>query len=263
MNTDQKAHLLQHLASGKRYDGRSLLEWRPIKIEVDVSKSAEGSARVIVGRTDIMAGVKLGCEKPYPDTPEQGNLMINAELYPLSSPNFEPGPPNEQSIEMARVIDRGIREAKCINVKDLCQKAGEKVWSVSVDVVTINDDGDLMDAGAIAAMAALRTARFPALKDGVVDYGERTTTPLPLKNNPIAITVYMIDKYFVIDPLPEEEEAMDARLTITVTEDGLIRAMQKGGATPLTAEQIDSMVGIAADKAPELRKILISATGGK
>ncbi len=256
MNNEQKKHLITYLANGTRYDGRGLLEWRPIHVETGVSQSAEGSARVRVGKTDIMAGVKLALEKPYGDTPDQGNLMVNAELYPLSSPKFETGPPGEQAIELARVIDRGIREAKTIDVKKLCLKSGEKVWSVSVDIVTLNDDGDLMDAGALAALAALQAARFPGVKEGIVDYGERTSTPIPIDMHPVTVTVYLIDKYFVVDPLPEEEEAADARLTIAVDEHGMVRALQKGGAEKLTIDQIDKMVGIAVKKAPELRKLI-------
>lgn len=256
MNTEQKQHLIGYLAKGTRYDGRGLLEWRPIHVETDISKSAEGSARVRVGQTELIAGVKLALEKPYSDRPEEGNLMVNAELYPLSSPKFEPGPPGEQAIELARVIDRGIREAKTIDVKKLCLKAGEQVWSVSVDIVTINDDGDLMDAGALAAMSALQTACFPGIKDGVVDYGERTSKPLPLDMHPVTVTVYLIEKYFIVDPLPEEEEAADARLTVAVDEHGMVRALQKGGAMRLTIDQIDQMVEIAVKKAPELRKLI-------
>ncbi len=256
MNNEQKQHLIAYLAKGTRYDGRGLLDWRPISIESDVSKSAEGSACVRVGKTEIMAGVKLAVEKPYPDRPNEGNLMVNAELYPLSSPKFETGPPGEQAIELARVIDRGIREAKTIDLKKLCIKSGEKVWSVSIDIVTINDDGDLMDAGALAAMTALQTARFPGIKNDVVDYGERTNTPIPIDKHPVTVTVYLIDKYFVVDPLPEEEEAADARLTVAVDENSMVRALQKGGDMKLTVDQIDHMVQIAVKKAPELRKLI-------
>ncbi len=256
MNKEQKDHLLQYLSKGIRYDGRKLLESRPVTIEVGISQSAEGSARVKIGTTDVMAGVKIAAEKPYGDTPDQGNLMVNAELYPLSSPKFETGPPGEQAIEVARVTDRGIRESKAIDVKKLCITPRELVWGVAIDVVTVNDGGDIMDAAALAAMAAVRHARFPALKDGKVDYGARTTMQLPISSLPVSVTVYKIGPHFLIDPLPEEEDAADARLTITTTEDGLVRAMQKGGATPLTIDEIDTMVKISLERAPELRKLL-------
>ena len=102
----------------KRLDGRQLTEYRqPIAISTGISWTAEGSSKVQIGDTVVMAGVKMAIEKPYNDTPDEGGIMVNAELLPLSSPEYEPGPPGKKAIELARVIDRGIREAKALDMK--------------------------------------------------------------------------------------------------------------------------------------------------
>ena len=254
-----KTSLLKALAKGIRLDGRGLLEYRPMTIEINVSKSAEGSARVKFGKTDVIVGVKLGVEKPYPDTPDQGNLMVNAELLAMSNPEFEAGPPSAQAIELARVIDRGIREAKAINQKDLVIKPAEKVWSVMVDVCSMNDDGGLLDASALGALAALKNARFPKYENDQIDYLAKTDKAVPMKREPIAVTVFKIGPHFLVDPLPDEEKGLDARLTVTVTEKGTLCAMQKGGHEPLSLNDIDEMVRIALEKAPELRAAVDAA----
>lgn len=253
---ERKKHLLKALQKGIRYDGRKLLEFRPVAVECDITKSAEGSSRVKIGQTEVIVGVKLGLEAPYPDTPEQGNLMVNAELLPLSNPAFEVGPPGNQAIELARVVDRGIREAKALDTKKLCIKKAELVWSVIIDVCTVNDHGNLLDASALGAIAALKNARFPGRDEKTVKYDKRTDEKLPLIREPLAITVHKIGEFFLVDPLPEEEEASDAKLTVTVTQEGTLCALQKGGVEPLTVEEIDKMVEIAMKKAPELREKL-------
>ena len=53
-----------------------------MSIAYGVSHCAEGSARVRIGETEVIAGVKLSLEKPYPDTPAQGNLMIELDGQP-------------------------------------------------------------------------------------------------------------------------------------------------------------------------------------
>lgn len=254
-----KNQILKYIAKGLRYDGRALDEYRAVSIEHGVSHAAEGSARVRIGETEVIAGVKLSLEKPYPDTPAQGNLMINAELTPLSSPLFETGPPGEQGIELARVIDRGIRESKAIDLTKLCVKEGEKVWSVMVDVVTVNDAGNLFDAGALAAIAALKNAVFPEVKDdGTVEYSKKTDQHVPLMQTPIAVTVIKIGDQLLIDPSPAEEAALDARLTVAFNDANMLCAMQKGGETPLTADEIGAMIDLAQKHAKELRKKLSS-----
>lgn len=255
--SEQKQHLLKYLAKGLRYDGRKPLDFRNVTIEYDVSKSAEGSACVRIGKTEVIAGVKMAIEKPYPDTADKGNLMVNAELRPMASPDFESGPPTDQGIELARVVDRGVRESECIDVHDLCIKEGEAVWSVAIDIVAVNDDGNLFDAAGLAAMAALRDAKMPGKdENGKADYENRTNEKLPLKHVPIPITVFKIGNTFIVDPTTEEEQNFDARLTVACKEDNHLCALQKGGAGDLTIEDIDHMVGIAQEKSEWLRKKL-------
>ena len=128
----KRRRMEQLISEGKRADGRDLMEYRPITIEKGFIERAEGSARVRLGRTEVAVGVKIEVESPFPDTPEEGILMVNAELVPLASPTFEPGPPDENAIELARVVDRGIRESKAIDLKKLCIVPGEKVFTVFV-----------------------------------------------------------------------------------------------------------------------------------
>ena len=108
MMIDQEArkHLRESLAKGIRYDGRKKDEFRDIEIKTGFLSTAEGSAQVKCGETIVLAGVKMSVEKPYPDTQEEGILMVSAELLPLSNPKYESGPPDAVAIEVARVIDR-------------------------------------------------------------------------------------------------------------------------------------------------------------
>ncbi len=245
------------LEKDNRLDGRKLEQYRDgISIEYGVSKTADGSALVTIGETKVMAGVKMELGTPYPDSPDQGTLMVNVELLPLSSPKFEPGPPSIQAIELARVIDRGIRESHSIDFKKLCVTVGEKAWTVIVDICPINDAGNLFDIGALATIAAIRNARLPALKDGIVDFKTKTDETLPLTKVPLSCTVLKIGDKFIIDPLNAEEKVADSRLTVATTEKDEICALQKGNATALTIDDVDKMVNLAIEKTRELRKYL-------
>lgn len=247
---------------GKRLDGRGLMDYRqPIKIETNISWTAEGSAKVQIGETVVIAGVKLSIEKPYNDTPDEGGITINAELLPLSSPDYEPGPPGMKAIELARVTDRGIREAKAIDMKKLCREPGEKAWFIIIDLITINDGGNLFDAANLATLAALRSTRFPVVdpETGVIDYKKKTDVKLPILKEPLAVTVYKVKNNFFVDPITEEEQAYDARLTVASDEKGTISALQKGGHFPMTIEDVSTMVDLALEKAKFLRKELNKA----
>ena len=254
MNKDFKQHLLNALKKNIRYDGRKNDEFRDVSIEFGVSHCAEGSAKVKVGNTEVIAGVKMALETPYPDTPNKGNLMVNVELLPMSNPEFESGPPGIDAIEISRVVDRGIRESKAIDFEKLCVKKGEKVWSVMIDICSLNDEGDLLDASAIAALAAIKNTVFPEVVDDVINYNKKTKMKLPLVRLPIMVTVYKMDDCFIIDPLSDEQKAYDARLSISVTEENTICAMQKGGDEPLSIDDISKMIDLVLKIAPKIRK---------
>jgi len=253
----EKEHILKSLKAGIRYDGRKLLDYREVSVTPNIT-SAEGSAKVKIGETEILVGVKLAVEEPYPDTPEEGKLMVNAELRPIANPDFEMGPPGEQAIDIARVVDRGLRESKALSPEKLCIKAGEAVWSVMIDFVPLNDAGNMLDAASIGAVAALKSTRFPVVKeDGNIDWdAPLTDKTLELAKEPIEVTVLKIGEFYIVDPILEEEKLADTSITIAVAEDGTVYAMQKRGDSPLSVEEIDKMVEIAIKKSSELRKFI-------
>ena len=145
----KKDYIIKLAKSGKRADDRKFDEFRKIEIETDIIKKAEGSAKVRIGNTQVIAGIKMDVGEPYPDTPDSGVMTTAAELIPMASPDFESGPPDEESIELARVVDRGIRESEVIDVDKLCIVPGEKVWMVFIDIHILDYDGNLFDAAAL------------------------------------------------------------------------------------------------------------------
>ena len=247
----------QAIEKSKRVDDRNLTDYREIRIEQGVIEKAEGSARVFLGKTQVLVGVKVETGEPFPDTPNDGVMTVNAELVPLASPNFEPGPPDENSIELARVVDRGIRESHAIDTEKLCIEQGKKVFVVFIDIYVLNHDGNLIDASAIAAVAALMNTKMPnyEIKEGEIKI-KQGYTQLPMKSHPITVTVGKINGRLLVDPWIEEESVMDSRITFATNEDHNICAIQKAGSSYFTPQQILEASKIALDKAVELRKKL-------
>lgn len=239
-----------------RLDGRKFDEYREVVIEPGIVSSAEGSARVKLGDTMLVAGVKMQIGEPFPDTPNEGVLIVSAELVPLASPEFESGPPGEQAIELARVVDRAIRESKCIDFKKLFIEEG-KVWMIFVDIDVLDHDGNLIDAAGMAAGAALINARIPQIENDKAVSGKRGGEGLPLNGTPISTTFVRIGSSILADPNLAEFKALDARLTVgTIDIGGKIKvcSMQKGGSEGFSLDEIEKILEMAERKGQELRK---------
>lgn len=251
----EEKYALELLEKGMRIDERKFDEFRKIVIEKNVAKKAEGSASVKIGETHVIAGVKINIGTPFEDRPNEGVLMVNAEFTPLASPDFEAGPPSEDAVELARVVDRGIRESKCIKLEDLVIEPGEKVLSVFIDIHIINHHGNLLNAAALAAIIALLNTKIPKLEDGKIVRGE-FEKELPVVHYPINITVCKIGKKYLIDPILEEENVIEAKLSIATMEDDRICALQKQGSEGIEFDEIEKMLDLAIEKAKELRKLV-------
>ena len=233
----------KYLNEGKRFDGRGFDEFREIIIEPNVSKKAEGSARVKIGKTEVIVGIKMDIGTPYPDSMDKGNLITSAEILPMSSDRIELGKPWFESIEIGRITDRVLRESGFIDFKGLCIKEGEKVWNLYVDIYSINDDGNLLDAAGIGAVAALKWARMPKYDEetGKADYHEHRDE-LPLDENvPISLTFHKVGDHFIIDPNREEEDFSETRITLG-SKKGIISSIQKGESHQVSVEDFGKVL---------------------
>ncbi|MFB6244978.1 MAG: exosome complex protein Rrp42 [Candidatus Nanohaloarchaea archaeon] len=262
MNLNEET-IRKMIKDGERLDGRETGEYREIELETDyINETAEGSARVRMGDTQVVVGVKVGVEEPYDDRPDEGTIVTNAELAPMADREYESGPPQEDGVELARVVDRGIRESEAVDLESLCIEEGETVMTIFIDVHVLNDDGNLIDASALGALAALKTGYIPEYdeEDGTLDRDSRARE-IPLSEEPVTVTGSKIGDEILWDTTGKEEDARDARLTVSLNEHGNVVAMQKGEVEPFSQDEVMSIVEQAEEKTSELREILEEEAG--
>jgi exosome complex component RRP42 len=118
-----------------------------------------------------------------------------------------------------------------------------------------------MDAAARGSLAALMNTKIPSTTiegdEVVIDYEKMV--PIPIKEQPLMCTLAKIGGELVADPSLEEDDVLDARISIGLRVDGSVCAMQKGGSVPLTREEVLKAIKIAQEKTKELRKSIPKA----
>ena len=260
----KKAHILELLADGKRLDGRSLEQPRELSIDVGVIPKAEGSARARLGDTEVVAGVKVQPERPFPDTGDQGMLICTAEILPIAHPTAETGPPTPDVVELARVTDRGIRESKMLDMKQLVLEKDKSVIGVFCDNAVTDHDGNLFDVCSYATTAALNSCKLPKYEmqdDSPVKIENETIDP-PITTLPVSVTMARIGDYILVDPNMDEWSCLDARITITTNSDGNVVALQKGGPEGFTSDQLIKCAEISIQVGSKIREIIKEAIKG-
>ncbi|MGB9635018.1 MAG: exosome complex protein Rrp42 [Candidatus Micrarchaeia archaeon] len=253
MDEIMKSNVTMLLEKGERVDRRGMFDYRPISVRKSAIATADGSAWVSIGNTQVLAAVKFDLAEPFSDRPEEGVLSVSAELLPMASPTFEVGPPDEHAIELARVVDRAVRSAEIIDLKSLYIEPG-KAYGLYIDIYVLDYDGNYIDASMLASMAALRDAKIPLYEDGKLNR-EVEGIPLKLRGSALEVTFVKIGKHIMLDPSLEEDHAYDTRLTIGISGDKLC-TMQKSGRGGITRAELGMMIDVAFEKYGQLEKYL-------
>jgi len=253
LNEIKRDTLSALMSQGKRGDSRGMYDYRAVKLQPAVLQNPDGSSLVSIGKSQVMAGIKFDVATPFADRPKEGVLSTSADLLPIASHLFEPGPPSAESIELARVVDRGIRSANIIDLASLFLEDG-KVLAVYIDLFTLDHDGNLIDTASLAAMSALLSARMPKVEGGKIVRGE-FVGKLPIKEKVVTCTFGKIGSQTFLDPSLDEEKGMDCRLTLATTPTHLCAA-QKGGWGAISEKDLMQLMDISMEKGRELRALL-------
>ncbi len=247
------------IEEGKRSDGRTHLDFRNISIEVNTIKTADGSSIVRLGNTIVVAGVKVGVGTPYPDTPDEGALIVNLETPPLAAPGIEPGPPDENAIEIARIVDRTIRHSGFIDFKSLCIQTGKLAYILWVDIYVLNHDGNLVDASCIAAVSALSCSKLPKVVIEQDQYRVIREEKQDMKVNidllPLTITFAKISNNIIVDPTLEEENVLDSKITLGISQGKVVSIQKTIGV--FSRDDIKYILEKAVEIYPKIRDIVI------
>ncbi|HLC38197.1 MAG TPA: hypothetical protein VJI71_01970 [Candidatus Norongarragalinales archaeon] len=238
--------------SGKREDGRNFDEYRTASVAKGFVQNAEGSALAQIGNTKVLCGVKFDLMTPFPDRPDEAVVMVGCEFSPMAHDDFEPGPPDANSIELARVVDRAIRSADCID-SSAFDRSEEKVMAVFIDLQVLDHCGNLTDTAALAAMAALKSARVPKIdKETGKLIRDEFVGEMPLKRSALTCSFEKIGGKLIVDASDSEEVASNGRLTIGVTDDGMVCCGQKSGSAGFSKQEIMGLMDLAFEKSKAL-----------
>lgn len=245
-----------------RTDGRALAAYRRLGIRFG---AAHGEVEVNFGPTRALAVCSGEVVTPPPERPNEGRIMFNVEFGSIASPSFEVGRPSPQATSTGNFIERLLRGSHAIDQEALCIVGGQKVWSIRVDVRALDDDGNLNDVCAIAALCSLMHFRKADVEvrgeeAHIYTAEERVPVPLSIHHIPVPVSFALFsstagkdaESAWILDPNRLEEAAMSGLLCIAVNQHGELCGLHKPGGMAIEFELIEHCMGIATAKAKEI-----------
>jgi ribonuclease PH len=194
-----------------RPDGRAADELRPVEIATGYLKTAEGSALITVGNTQVLCTASVETSVP-PFLRNTGKGWVTAEysMLPRATSTRTPrevskGRPSGRTHEIQRLIGRSLR-----GVVDLTA-LGER--SVILDCDVLQADGGTRVASITGAYVALAIAL-----NRIVKY--KTLPKSPLTGAVAAVSVGMRNGEPLLDLCYEEDSSAEVDANIVLTSDG-------------------------------------------
>ncbi|KAG0729256.1 Exosome complex component RRP45 [Chionoecetes opilio] len=266
LSTCERTSLVSSIHAGLRYDHRKFMEVRDITLNFGKDF---GSCSATLGETRVLAQVTCEVVEPRPSRPNEGKLSIAVHLSPMAAPHLEPGRTNDIVDELQQILDRNIKESRCLDLESLCIQAEESVWQLRLDVTVLNHAGNLGDACNLASVAALRHFHRPDVTveaDGRVTVHtleERQPIPTFMRKVPVCLTYafFMEGEHCitVMDPTEQEERVMCGRLVVGLNPHGEITSLLFPGRMMMEKETLLSCIRKAFTKAKSVAETVQQA----
>lgn len=258
-----QAFLKANLANNIRVDGRHAQDYRELNLAFGPDY---GCCLASLGNTKILAQISASIGEPRLTRPSEGIVEIRVDLSPMASPLFEFSWSSEEHVEIAQLLDKGIKEARCLDLESLCLISGEKVWHIHIDLTVINQEGNIIEAASVAAITALAHHRRPdvTIEDGQVvihSFEDKNPLQFTILHRPFLTKFVFFDNgnITLCDPIEEEEKTCDGYLIIGANTYREITLTNISGKSMVSKEKILSQYSLALKRTNQINDIVKKA----
>jgi len=124
-------------------------------------------------------------------------------------------------IEMQNFIEKITRSSRATDKEGLCIIQGKLVWSITVSIHLLNDDGNVFDAMFLGAILALKNTRLPevTMSRDKIKINDAKLKYLNVHHIPVSTTFYFLKdmpELAVLDVNSKEEKLSTSRLSIVM-----------------------------------------------
>src|SRR5580658_2696577 len=236
-----------------RADSRKTNELRAVTIVPGYLKTAEGSALITVGNTQVLCAASVENSVPaFLRNSGKGWVTAEYSMLPRATGTRTPrevskGRPSGRTLEIQRLIGRSLR-----SVVDMAA-LGDRTVIVDCDV--LQADGGTRTASITGAYVALVQALQKLVKFGALK-------SLPVTEAVAATSVGISAGVPLLDLCYEEDSAAEVDMNLVMTGSGRFVELQATAEkTPFDDRQLEQMVELARRGIAELFEIQKAALG--
>lgn len=146
-----------------------------------------------------------------------------------------------------RILEKAFKTSRAVDMESLCVITGQRVWNVRVDIHILEDDGNVIDAAMLSALAGLTDFRRPDVQVSaehevtVFSAFDRHPVPLSLHHFPLSVSfgIYQDSNGNLVcltDTSNLESLSQTSFMTFVMNRQGEIVHMSKPGGRAVNSE---------------------------
>lgn len=268
LSSGEKTFILHGVDVDFRNDGRRRCEYRSMEVETKLMPQTHGSARLRIGNTDILVGVKVELDIPHADRPNEGKIEFFVDCSATATPAFEGKGGDDLATEISNTLTVAYQTRNAVDLKTLCILPHKKCWKIFVDVLILQCGGNLFDAVGAAVKAALNSTEIPKITAATLDGGEPDIQisddsydciQLDTSNYPVIVTLCKIGDNYIVDPSSEEEVCSASSIVMSVLPNGKVSSVVKLGYGSIQPNTLKKMLQMGQNIGLRLNEGLMKA----
>jgi ribonuclease PH len=238
-----------------RSDGRRPDQLRPVAIEPNYLKYAEGSCLITVGNTRVLCAATIDDKVPQ-WMKGRGTGWVTAEYAMLPRATQErtqreaaKGRLGGRTHEIQRIIGRALRA-----VTNMAKLGERTVW---LDCDVLQADGGTRTAAVTGAWVALALALRRS-------FNHEDRAKWPLTGQIAATSVGIVAGYPLLDLAYDEDSRAEVDMNVFMTDAGKFTELQgTAEATPFARSELDALLALAEGGIRQLLEIQRSVVDGR
>jgi ribonuclease PH len=232
------------MAASRSYD-RAPADLRPLEIEPNYVRTADGSALISLGETRVICTASVNESVPrWMEGKGRGWVTSEYAMLPASTGarkarDVSKGRQDGRGVEIQRLIGRSLR-----GVVDF-EAMGERTVYIDCDV--LQADGGTRCAAITGGFIALQLAFDKLLNEAKIER-------LPLNQSVAAVSVGIVDGAALCDLDYSEDSTAEVDANVVMTGDGgLVEVQVTAERTPLSRASLDELLALAEGGIEHLR----------
>ena len=222
----------------KRLNRKSLMKTGRFSLDYNIDRHTVCS---VSGNSIVQAYMSCDVTSPLPSRSKEGIFVVNVEISPACSFNYEHKKQLDIQSSISRNLERIFRTSKSIDFESLCIIPEKKVFRLKINLQFFSVDGNATDCATFVSLLLLRIFRRPLFSFDIdIISDKKIPQTLTILHTPFIFSFGVFDKgdCVISETNDREDNVLNGKILIGVNSHFEIVTIKLNGLVAMLPSQI-------------------------